>query len=97
MVIYFILMFVKVNIIKGLISFNPMMFYKGVLGRIVPTTIVSFILPSIIYFNMEASLIRTLVVIAVSGLSTVASIYYIGMTKNEQQRVFHMLMKKIRK
>lgn len=45
MVIYFILIFIKVNIIRGLINFNPMMFYKDVLGRVLPTTIVSFIIP----------------------------------------------------
>lgn len=96
-VVYFILMFLKVNIIKGLISFNPMMFYKEVLGRIFPATIVSFILPAFFYFNMDSSLVRTFIVIVASGLSTVASIYYIGMTKHERERVFHMMVSKIRK
>lgn len=96
-VVYFILMFVKVNIIKGLISFNPMMFYKEVLGRIFPATIVSFILPAFFYFNMDSSLVRTFIVILASGLSTVASIYYIGMTNHERERVFHMIVSKIRK
>ena len=96
-VVYFILMFVKVQIIKGLISFNPIMYYKEVLGRIFPATIVSFILPAFFYFNMDSSLVRTFIVIVASGLSTVASIYYVGMTKHERGRVFHMLVSKIRK
>ena len=96
MVIYFILIFIKVNIIRGLINFNPMMFYKDVLGRVLPTTIVSFIIPGIIYFSMQASLLRTGVVILVSGFSTIISILYIGMTKHEREKTIGMAFRKIR-
>lgn len=95
MVIYFILIFIKVNIIRGLINFNPMMFYKDVLGRVLPTTIVSFIIPGIIYFSMQASLLRTGVVILVSGISTVICILYIGMTKHEREKTIGMAFRKI--
>jgi O-antigen/teichoic acid export membrane protein len=96
MVIYFILIFIKVNIIRGLINFNPMMFYKDVLGRVLPTTITSFIIPGIIYFSMQPSLLRTGVVILVSGISTVICILYIGMTKHEREKTIGMAFRKIR-
>lgn len=95
MVIYFILIFIKVNIIRGLINFKPMMFYKDVLGRVLPTTIVSFIIPGIIYFSMQPSLLRTGVVILVSGISTVICILYIGMTKHEREKTIGMAFRKI--
>lgn len=96
MIVYFILIFIKVNIIRGLINFNPMMFYKDVLGRVLPTTIVSFIIPGIIYFSMQPSLLRTGVVILVSGFSTIISILYIGMTKHEREKTIEMAFRKIR-
>lgn len=96
MIVYFILIFIKVNIIRGLINFNPMMFYKDVLGRVLPTTIVSFIIPGIIYFSMQPSLLRTGGVILVSGFSTIISILYIGMTKHEREKTIGMAFRKIR-
>lgn len=96
MIVYFILIFIKVTIISGLINFNPMMFYKDVLGRVLPTTIVSFFIPGIIYFSMQPSLLRTGGVILVSGISTVICILYIGMTKHEREKTIGMAFRKIR-
>lgn len=95
MIIYFILIFVKVWIIKGLIGFSPKMFYKDVLARIFPTTIASFIFPGIIFFSMQATLIRTGVVILASGISTIACILYMGMTKNEREKTIGLALKKL--
>ena len=94
--IYFIIIFVKVYLIKDLVKFNPRMYYKEVLLRIFPTTIIAFILPAIIYFSMSASLIRTGVVVLASGISTVASIYYIGMTKHEREKALGVVLKKLK-
>lgn len=95
MIIYFILIFVKVWIIKGLIGFSPKMFAKDVLARIFPTTILSFILPGIFYFTMQPNLIRTGVVIVASGISTIACILYIGMTKHEREKTIGLALKKL--
>lgn len=95
MIIYFILIFVKVWIIKGLIGFSPKMFAKDVLARIFPTTVLSFILPGIFYFTMQPTLIRTGVVIVVSGVSTIVCIFYIGMTKHEREKTIWLAFKKL--
>lgn len=97
LVIYMIVMFVKVYIIKGLIGFSPSMFYRDVLLRILPTTFVSFILPGVLYFSMSKSLLRTGIVILASGISTVASIYFIGLTKNEQRKSVQLVLKKLKR
>lgn len=94
-VIYFVLIFVKLYIVKGLIGFPPQMFFHEVLFRISTTTIISFIFPAIIYFNMDTSLIRTGVVIIVSGVSTILSVLYLGMTKHEREIVINAVLSKI--
>ena len=94
-VIYLILVFLKLYIIKGLINFPVVEFYKNVFGRIVPVTILSFILPALVYFNMEESLLRTFIVVAVSGVSTMVITYGIGMTKTERVKITQMVRQKI--
>ena len=95
MIIYLILIFVKVWIIKGLIGLSPKMFAKDVLARIFPTTVLSFILPGIFYFTMQPTLIRTGVVIVASGVSTIVCILYIGMTKHEREKTIWLAFKKL--
>ena len=94
-VIYLVLVFLKLYIIKGLIDFPIADFYKNVFGRIVPVSILSFILPALVYFNMDESLLRTFIVIAVSGVSTAGIIYGIGMTKTERMKITQMVKQKI--
>lgn len=96
-VIYLILVFLKLYIIKGLINFPVAEFCKSVFGRIIPVTVLSFILPALVYFNMEESLLRTFVVIAVSCISTMFLVYSIGMTESERKKVIQMIKNKISK
>lgn len=96
-VIYLILVFLKLYIIKGLINFPVAEFCKSVFGRIIPVTVLSFILPALVYFNMEESLLRTFVVIAVSCISTMFLVYSIGMTESERTKVIQMIKNKISK
>ena len=96
-VIYLILVFLKLYIIKGLINFPVAEFCKSVFGRIIPVTVLSFILPALVYFNMEESLLRTILVIAVSCISTMFLVYSIGMTESERKKVIQMITNKISK
>lgn len=95
-VIYFLLIFLKVWIIKGLIGFSPKMYTNDVLARIFPTTVASFILPGLIFFSMKATLLRTGVVILTSGISTILCILYIGMTKHEREKILGLALKKLK-
>ena len=70
---------------------------KSVFGRIIPVTVLSFILPALVYFNMEESLLRTILVIAVSCISTMFLVYSIGMTESERKKVIQMIKNKISK
>lgn len=94
-VVYLILVFLKLYIIKGLIGFPVIEFYKNVFGRIVPVSILSFVLPAIVYFNMDNCLLRTFVVIAISGISTAAITYFIGMSKGERSKIIQIAKQKL--
>ena len=87
MIIYFILIFVKLYIVKGLINFPVSKFYREVFYSITPVTILSFILPAIPYLYIDNGIIRCLVVCVVSVLSTCLMIYSFGLTKGERSMV----------
>ena len=96
-IIYLALVFLKLYIIKGLIDFPVAEFYRSVFGRIVPVSILSFILPALVYFNMQDSLLRTFVVVVVSGVSTLCITYRIGMAKTERTKIIQMVKQKFKK
>ena len=99
MAVYFIVIFVKLYIVKGLIKFPVAKYYKEVFFRIAPVSVLSFILPIIPYLYMDSSIARCLTVCFVSLLSTGILIYALGLTRGERRMVNEKLvtiMNKIR-
>jgi len=82
--IYAVIMVVKVYIIKGLVGFPPRLFLMSVILPILVTTITSFIVPAIVFYSMDGSIIRTIVVSAVSIVSVAICTYYTGLTAQEK-------------
>ena len=95
MIVYLALVFVKLHIIKGLFGFPCKKFYKDVFGRIVPVTILSFVLPAFVYLYMDKGLLRTFTVVAVSAISTSSITFFIGMTKSERNKMTIIFKKKL--
>lgn len=87
MIIYLVLVFVKLYIIKGLINFPVIKYYKEVFGRIIPVSLLAFALPSIPYLYIESGIIRCFIVCLVSLLSTGMLVYAIGLTNGERRMV----------
>lgn len=96
-IIYVIVIFVKLYILKGLLDFPPKMFFQEVFFRILPVSLVSFILPGIVYYIMEECLIRLLIVSIISILSTFGCIYCMGLEPSEKQIVTNKVMMIVRK
>ena len=96
-VIYILLIFVKLYIIKGLLAFPSIMFFREVLSRIFPVTLLSFILPGIFYWTMEESIMRFLLVSVVGVLSTLGCICYWGLEVSEKQVVADKIISMVRK
>lgn len=83
-IVYIVLIFIKLYIIRGLLNFPVTKYYRKVFLRIIPVSILSFIFPSIIYFNMETGLMRIICLSFISVLITLFFIYAIGLEKSER-------------
>ena len=83
--IYFIIIFVRLYVMKDLLHFPPILFIKKVLLPIIPVSIAAVFIPCILTCMMNASFLRFIVVFIVSVLATSASVYFIGLTSNEKK------------
>ena len=86
-VIYAILIFVKLYIIKGLIDFPLAMFYKETLLRILPVTAFTFVITSFVYLTLEESIGRMLLITLLSTFTLGISIFLLGLEQSEKQIV----------
>ena len=96
-VIYLALVFIKLYIVRWLIKFPVTKYYREVFGKIIPVSVLAFILPTIPYLYIDHQIIRCLTVCAVSVLSTCSLIYALGLTKGERNMVNGKLVKVIGK
>lgn len=96
MVVYIVLIFIKLYIIKGLLNFPVSKYYREVFLRIIPVSILSFIIPSIIFFSLESGLIRIIFLSFISALVTLFSIYVLGLEKTERILVTNKIKQAIK-
>lgn len=99
-VVYVVLVLVKLYIVQWLMDFPVTKYYREVFGKIVPVSILSFVLPAIPYIYIEHQLWRCLAVCAVSMVSTCGIIYVLGLTKGERNMVngkIEQIMNKVKK
>ena len=95
-VIYAFVMLVKVYIIKDLVKFPAKRFFTDVLFKIIPTTMLAFILPSIIYYLLiDYGLCRFFTIVVVSEISVICSILAFGLTKGERETIVKTFKEKI--
>ena len=87
--IAFILVYLGVDIIrlflmKQMLNFTPWIFVKNVVFPISIVTLFSFIVPTCLYLQMKAGIVRLITVIMASSLSSVFCIEMFGLTSNER-------------
>lgn len=95
-VVYLVLDLVRLWIMKDLLNFPVLMFFKDVFGRIVPTTILALVLPFILFMSMDQCILRFIVNCAICCISTIISSFLFGMTKQERQSIISIILKKIK-
>lgn len=83
-IIYLVVDLVRLGIMKGLLDFPVRRFVSEVFFHFVIVTAAAAILPFCCYMSMSQSFVRFVVVGALSVLSSVTSIWIIGLTKNER-------------
>ena len=86
-VVYIVLIFVKLYIIKGLIDFPVTMFYKETLFRILPVTICTFMFTSFVYCTLKESIGRMLLTVLLSIFALGISTFLFGLEQSERQIV----------
>lgn len=82
--VYIVVQVIRLLIMKGLLDFPVMMFVKDVLLKISVPTILSVILPFVIVYTVEPSIIRMLITCGISIISASFCIYMFGLTQGEK-------------
>lgn len=78
-----------------LAGFPIKVYFRKVLLLDFFVSILSMIIPTIIYLNMSESITRMIIVVVTSIISSSLFIYFIGLTKNERNWIVNILRKKI--
>ena len=96
-IVYLVLQFVKVHIVKDYIHITYGSFIEAVMLRVVAVVACSLPLPMLVCHLMSESIFRLLVVTLVSALSTAACVFYVGMKESERGYVTLYIKNKFRK
>ena len=89
--IYFILIFVRIYLVKDMIQLSWVYYVKEVLLRSGAVLAVAVILPLAVYFLMPPSLMRLITICLVSLVSSALVIYLIGLQPGERQSIKRLL------
>lgn len=80
-----ILVVLRVYLLKSLISFSPLHYFKSVILTILPVSLLAFSVPLLVLFTpINQSFIRVIVVTLLSVPSTLIIVFYLGLTKGER-------------
>lgn len=90
--IYFLLVFVRLYIAKGLLNIPVRLYLTDVMLRISIVSAISFILPLLVIYNMEEGFFRLCLTCIVAFLSTALTIGLLGLQKQERQKIVNRLV-----
>ena len=86
-IIYTILLFVRLYLLKDMVKLPVMMYIREVLYKLAPVIVVGFAIPGILILTMDAGWLRLILVCLLSVLVTAASEYIIGLSNKEKDFV----------
>lgn len=84
-VIYLIIDIVRLNLMKKMVGFPPMLFVKKVVAHIVPVTAVSVVVPSLVIYFFEPSLKRFLLNGIISFCCALMASFFFGLDAHERK------------
>lgn len=94
-VIYLFLNFVRLYMIKDLIGLSGKDYIKKVFFRIALVTVSSIVLPFILYYKMEPSTLRFILIWIIGFIVIIISVYLIGLSKFEKEYLISWIKKRI--
>lgn len=85
--IYFLLVFVRLYIAKGLLNFPVRLYLTDVMLRILMVSAISFILPLLVIYNIEEGFFRLCLTCIAALFSTALTIWVFGLQAMERQKI----------
>ena len=93
--IYLVLMFLRLFLIKDLIRMKALTYIKNVYLKVVLVTLIALIAPSLICILQQDSILRFIEVCCISCISTVISVYCMGLTCTERDSIVSFVKNKV--
>ena len=94
-IIYFVLVFIRLFLLRGLINLDPFDFIKKVMLPYIPVVCLSVVAPLLSTILLEQNVLRLLVTCIVSVVSTTTIVYTLGLTKSERALIYEKFIKRI--
>ena len=94
-IIYFVLVFIRLFLLRGLINLDPFDFIKKVMLPYIPVVCLSVVAPLLSTILLEQNVLRLLVTCIVSVVSTTTILYTLGLTKSERALIYDKFIKRI--
>lgn len=94
-IVYIAVNWVRLLFMRQLLGFPISMFLNKTVLPMLAVTVSAVIIPAVVFFNMEASLLRIIVVTIVSFASTAVCIYFLGLAKGERELILSKIKAKV--
>lgn len=87
-----ICLYLRLLFLKQMEALMPQVFIKGVILNIIPVSLAALILPLILHITISNTICRFIIVVTVSLISTISSIYFIGCNKEERKFIHRKII-----
>lgn len=92
--IFFSMVFVRLYVVKGLIHLSVRAYVKNVLLRVASVTIIAYTVPTAICVLQSDSFLRLLEICVLSVISSLLTVYFVGLSDLERNYAKNIIMKK---
>lgn len=95
-VVLVLMIVVRIDFLKKRIGFPPMMFVNNVVCKSLIVTVPALMLPVLICSFIPTGVLRFLLTITLSSMSTLISVAFIGLTSDERRKVILIIKKRLK-
>lgn len=92
---YFVLVFVRVLLVDEIVKIPKLFYFKDVVWRLTYVSLNALLIPGLMRLLMEESVLRLIIVCGSSVITSIISIYYLGLHKGEQEYFVSFIKNKI--
>ena len=92
-IIYSILLFVRLYLLRDMVKLPIMMYVKEVLFKVLPTMAICFSVPSILIFSMGEGVMRLIFTVVLSMIVTSITAYHFGLKESEKKYLIELTNK----